>query len=112
MGELSAGRHALEGAALAPGSEATFNELQNLVRRPPEPREPFELDFDLFSKNLRVSRRGAASGPSGITAEHLRLLLQSEKDMTLFGQLAQDFARVAVPDVIVDSVRLGRMRVS
>ena len=121
MGELSAGRHALEGAALAPGSEATLNELQNPVKRPPEPREPlpddlfvrrgplFELDFDLFSKNLRVSRRGAASGPSGMTAEHLRPLLESEKDMTLFWQLAQDLARAAVPDVIVDSVRLGRI---
>ena len=85
MGELSAGRHALEGAALAPGSEATLNELQNPVTRPPAPREPlpddlfvrrgplFELDFELFSKNLRVSRRGAASGPSGMTSEHLRL---------------------------------------
>ena len=83
-------------ALLAPGSEATLNELQNPVRRPPEPHEPlpddlfvrrgplFELDFDLFSKNLRVSRRGAASGPSGMTSEHLRPLLQSEKDMTLF----------------------------
>ena len=35
MEELSAGRHALEGAALAPGSEATLHELQNPVRRPP-----------------------------------------------------------------------------
>ena len=121
MGELSAGRHALEGVALAPGSEATLNELQNPVRRPLEPREQlpddlfvrrgplFELDFDLFSKNLRVSRRGAASGPSGTTSEHLRPLFQSEKDMTLFWQIAQDLSRAAVPDVIVDFVRLGRI---
>ena len=44
-----------------------------------------------------------------MTSEHLRPLLQSEKDMTLFWQIAQDLARAAVPDVIVDSVRLGRI---
>ena len=43
-----------------------------------------------------------------MTSEHLRPLLQSEKDMTLFWQIAQDLARAAVPDVIV--VRLGRLR--
>ena len=91
------------------------------MRRPPEPREPlpddlfvrrgplFELGFDLFSKSLRVSRRGAASGPSGMTAEHLRPHPEAEDEMTLFWQLAQDLARAAVPGVIVDSVRLGRI---
>ena len=44
-----------------------------------------------------------------MTAEHLRPLLESVKDMTLFWELAQDLARAAVPDVIVDSVRLGRI---
>ena len=44
-----------------------------------------------------------------MTAEHLRPLLESVKDMTLFWQLAQDLARAALLDVIVDSVRLGRI---
>ena len=46
---------------------------------------------------------------SPVVGQHLRPLLQSEEDMTLFWQIAQDLARAAVPDVIVDSVRLGRI---
>ena len=78
------------------GGVRPLSTLQNPLRCP-EPRQPladdfvrrgplFELDFDLFSKNLRVSCRGAASGPSGMTSEHLCPLLQSEKDVTLFWQ--------------------------
>ena len=37
----------------------------------------FHLDDDKFQHNLRTSRRGAAGGPSGMTAEHLRVLLDS-----------------------------------
>ena len=84
MGGLSASRHALEGAAIAPGTDATRRALSDPVRRLPVPREPlpddlferrgplFMLDPDLFAKNLRIARRGAAGGPSGMTSEHLR----------------------------------------
>ena len=80
-------------------------ELPNdfLVRRGPL----FDLDHDLFAKNLRVSRRGAAGGPSG-DDRHLRSLLDSKVDTARFLRLAQDLAR-AVPDEIVDVVGLGRM---
>ena len=68
MGELSAGRS---------GNAATRRALTDPSRRPPVPREPlrddlfqrrgqwFSLDHDIFAKNLRVARRGAAAGPSG-----------------------------------------------
>ena len=52
-------------------------ELMELV-----PRD-FELDDPRFAKNLRSSKRGAAGGPSSMTAEHLRPLLDSPRD-TLF----------------------------
>ena len=80
LGELSSGRHAPEGVSLAPGTNATLDELQDPNKRPPVPREElpndffvrrgplFDLDHDIFAKNLRVSRRGAA-GPSGMTAQ-------------------------------------------
>ena len=68
-----------------------------------------DLDYDLFAKNLRVSRRGAAGGPSRMTADYLRPLLDSEVGTARFWRLAQDFARATVPDEIVDVVRLGRM---
>ena len=67
------------------------------------------LDPDLFAKNLRIARRGAAGGPSGMTSEHLRPLLEHHEDMTRFWRFAQDLARAAVPDDIVELVRLGRM---
>ena len=38
MGELSSARQALEGATLAPGTEATLNALRDPAKRPPEPR--------------------------------------------------------------------------
>ena len=48
-------------------------------------------------------------GPSGMTADHLRPLFDSEVDTARFWRFAQDLARATVPDEIVDVVRLGRM---
>ena len=121
LGELSAGRHALEGASIAPGNQATLDALRDVRKRPPVPREPlpddlferrgpvFQLDHDIFAKNVRVARRGAAAGPSGMTADHLRPLLDSVADTSRFWRFAQDLARATVPDDIVDAVRLGRL---
>ena len=100
MGELSAGRQALEGADVAPGNSATLAQLTNPVRRLPIPRDhlsgsatavpaqPFELDPELFCKNVRSVRRGAAPGPSGMTVEHLFGLADSDHDMEVFASFA------------------------
>ena len=47
LGELSSGRHALEGASLAPGTNATLTELQDPNKRLPVqvPREELPNDF-------------------------------------------------------------------
>ena len=68
MGELSSGMAALEAAEVAPGSEATLQQLQNPSRRPPRPREPipehllkrdqFELDEKFLQKLRSAQRRG------------------------------------------------------
>ena len=122
LGELSAGRQALEGASLAPGTDATYQALTNPLKRPPVPREPLSddlfvrrggrvhLDQDMFAKNLRVARRGAAGGPSGMMTDHLRPLLESVEDTTRFWRFSQDLARAEVPEEIVDAIRLGRLR--
>ena len=81
MGEVSSGRQVLEGAPLAPGTDATLRQLR---RRPQEPRElmppeingrrperPFSLDHHLFIQNMWSASRGGAAGPSGVT-EHLK----------------------------------------
>ena len=82
----------LEGADLAPGSEATLHALRNPAIRPNRPREPvppvpphrpFELDEGLFGKSLRSAKRGASGGPSGMTWKHLRPLLERSRDTHL-----------------------------
>ena len=88
LGELSAARQALLASPLAPGNDATLAELRDPARRPTEPYAPLEssvlnwsppspvaLAPHLLLANLRRSRRGAAPGPSGHTAEIVRLLL-------------------------------------
>ena len=83
--------------------------LQIVVMANHVPPVPFALDEDRFYKNLRVAKRGAAGGPSGMTAEHLRPLMDSPRDMKLFFKLAERLARGEVPDVIIQTIRMGRM---
>ena len=122
LGELSAGRQALEGADLAPGSIQTRQELSNPQRRPPHPREPlpadlltfqpasaFELDESKFSQNLPSFRRGAAPGPSGMSAEHLRPVLEAPRVLYSFFRVAESLAAAQVPQEVVDGLRLGRI---
>ena len=84
----------LESAELAPGTNETPEALRDPRRRPPRAREPipihlmdhvpdapFALDEDTFVKNVRSARKGAAPGPSGMTVEHLRPLLDNPKDL-------------------------------
>ena len=117
--ELSSARQALEGADLAPGNDET---LRALRQRPAFPQDPIppalmqlrlprqhELDDKLLGKNLKSAKRGAAGGPSGMTTEHLRPLLDSQRDMHLFHEVCQQLARAEVSQTIVDAIRLGRM---
>ena len=110
LGEISSGRAALEGDPVAHGNQATLNSLRDESRRPRALREPLpdyftnhqpalelELDRDRFLKNLRCARRGAAAGPSGMTSEHLRPILDSAKDSELLWECGQSFARGQVP---------------
>ena len=122
MGELSAGRQALEGAELAPGTQQTLESLRDPNRRPPrtvdalpvrimehEPAERFQLDEHKFATNLRKSRRGAAAGPSGMTTDHLRPVLDNPRDSHLFFQLGEQLAQGHPPQRVNDTIRLGRM---
>ena len=122
LGELSAARHALEGAVMAPGTLATLAELTNPVRRPPRPRDPVpvailemepvefvQLDDNLFAKNIRIARRGAALVPSGMTSELLFPLLESDRTLGSLCQVAGFLARAQVPQSILSALRSGRM---
>ena len=125
MGELSARRQALEGASLAPGNRQTLDALQDPQRKPPEPRDtiprvlldfvpemPFDLDVTKFASNVRSARRGAAAGPSGMTVEHMRLVLDNVRDAHLLFSMAEQLSRAHVPLSVTDALRLGRMTAS
>ena len=52
-----------------------------------QPASPLQLDEDVFAKNIRSSRRGVAGGPSGMTFDHLRPMLDNA-----FAMLAPPFS--------------------
>ena len=120
MGELSATRHTLD--SIAPGNQQTLRALQDPNRRPAVLRSPLppailnhvpKVEFDLSQEgllaNLRCSRRRAAGGPSGMTADHIRAILNSERDSKSFWRMCQEFARGCLPEEILRAVRIGRM---
>ena len=122
IGELSAARQALEGASVAPGTLRTLQELTNPEKRPAWPRSPIPPDIDGYEpeeqldlssaalfKNIRKARRGAAGGPSGMTVEHLRPLLECDRALDSLHKFAHIMARGEVPDRIEPVVRLGRL---
>ena len=123
LGELSAARHALEGDPPAPGNNATLQLLRDPERRPTAPRGPLapelaghqpdslvDLEKDRLLKNLRSARRRAVGRPSGMTADHMRPVLDSERDGESFWRVCEEFGRAGTPDEVVQALRMGRMR--
>ena len=107
---------------MATGNEAARAKMMNENRRPSaarrgldedilqmQPHVLFHLDEDKFQHNLRTSRRGAAGGPSGMTAEHLRVVLDSPSCTSLLGEAASQLAQGNIPEEVVRAIRLGRM---
>ena len=74
-----------------------------------QPVVPHTVDMKTFLQNVRSSRRGAAPGPSGMTMEHLRPLLQSDRDSQLFYEVGVEVSRGSAPDVFWDAFRMGRV---
>ena len=71
LGELAVGRQALEGADLAPGTEATLRELRQRPHMPHDPIPPEILNHVPQTLFALAEDKGAAGGPSGMTNEHL-----------------------------------------
>ena len=117
MGELSSARQALEGTAVTTRNKAA---LQNHERRlaclrdpiPADilnaaPVEPSAVDAEDIARDVRSAKRGAAGGPSGMTADHLRLILESEPHSRALCRAAQDHARAHLPPDAVALLRIG-----
>ena len=111
LGEVSRARQCLTGASLAPGTEATFREMQS--RRPQEvqrpiPREvlefqpatPLVADRKKFLTSLKSAPRGASPGRGGCTYEHLSILLDDRDTFELLFEAATSLAQASVlPDI-------------
>ena len=123
LGEISAGRQALESGKVAPRTLATLRALTDTDRRPLVPREPLreallamrpstlsELDADRFMSN-RVARRGTAPGPSRLTAEHLFPVLNNDAAVGALFQVADLLANGFIPPEAHAAIRLGRITV-
>ena len=117
--ELSKARQALTSSTLAPGTEAT---LQQLLARPRslteaipgdalayQPDEPLNVVFSLFVKVLRAAPRGASGGPGGTTNEHLKIALDDEDTAALMHRAVQRLSRAEPPQGIVDALMSARM---
>ena len=63
------------------------------------------LDVELLMKPLEECEERVGGGPSGITVEHLRPLLESG----VSGEVTTQFARGQVPEEVLPAMRLGRM---
>ena len=114
-------RCVLDGA-LSAGRQALVPSWRHPEKRPKIPREPLpdrikhhqpeclvDINEQLFAHILRTARRGAAVGPSGMTSEHLRRLLDSDHDMSALSDFANSFARWEVLAEVVAVLRMGRM---
>ena len=113
LGGVSAGRQAQEGASLAAGDQKTLNALRD-PRCPAVPRdsvpddiaglqpeEPFVLDQDMFLHSVRTARKGAAPGPSGMTADHLRPLVEHSGAARALNHGASLMAQARIPEEIM-----------
>ena len=96
----------------------------NESRRPSHPRReldhdvlatvlavPFELDVDKFQHKLRTVRRGAAGGPSGMSGEHLKIVLESPACTALLSESASQLARAEMLEEIVKAIWWGGMTI-
>ena len=118
QGQVSRARQALVGAALAPGNNATLEELQRrrpqvvLSEIPPEllnrkPESVLVLDRKIFAECLR--KAGSAPGPGGCTNEMLRVCLDDPELLHLITAAAEDFARGATPPCVSHMFTMATM---
>ena len=88
-GKLSHAARMLKSTGLAPGTQATLDELRGQRPQalrdplPPEvseyqPREAVRLDADIFTAVLRETRRGLSAGSEGTRNKYLKLCLEDD----------------------------------
>ena len=110
QGELSYAARVLTSQGLAPGTQATLDELTNPQLRPADPAERIpanleafepadqvELDKDVFATVLRQTRRGLSGGMWGGRYEYFKPCLE---DKVAFDALYDVAPATAVPQTL------------
>ena len=101
-------------------TQRTLDMLQHSSRRPRaavpghiaqlQPDDLLDLDQFKFMECIHSARRGAAAGPSGMTAEHLKTnILESGVGTQHLYDVASGFSRGEVLPEVVDALRMCRM---
>ena len=119
-GELSHAARMLYASELAPGSQATLDELRDPALRPQAPQEdlpenigsyvpatPVTLDKQVFGDVLREARRGVSSGMFGNRNEYLKLCLEDDVAFNALYDVSQLLARALVPEEITEALRIS-----
>ena len=120
LGEVSRARLCLTGASLAPGTDETFDAVQNrrpqeVVRNIPqdilefEPDVPVQVDRKAFLKCLKSAPKGSSLGPGGCTNEHLRILVDDVDPMELLFEAVTSLAQARVPQTISRALMSARL---
>ena len=102
-------RQALEGAHLAPGTEATLQVLHDPEKRPLRQRERLLENDSNWTKNCfcSVSDRPGGGQRSGMTADHLQPILESGRDAVALASFATSLAQGEVPPEALEGIRMG-----
>ena len=122
MGEVSRARQCLTGAAVAPGNDTTFQDMQR--KRPqipvaPLPEEvlnfqldvPVHLDRKTFLSSLKSAPRGSSPGPGGWTYEHLKGMLDDTDTFEWFLSACDSLSQARVPSETAKALMGARMTV-
>ena len=122
QGQLSRARQVLTAGVLAPGDDTTLAALRDPARRPPVPRQEIAaeslqvdpahrvaLTVQQVAEALRSTKRGAAPGLSGATAEQYKLLLDEPSVLEAFTAVVNSLARAEVPATVADALALSRL---
>ena len=105
LGELSRARQALQ------GNDDTFRALTNPTARPQHPPHPLAIDIltftpatplhlpqQLIPHNLASARKGTSPGPSGLTAEIAKVLLDDPAAAETFHRACHRLANATIPN--------------
>ena len=120
MGEVSRARQCLTGAAVAPGNDTTFQDMQRKRQQIPvvplpqevlnfQPQVPVQFDRKTFLASLKSAPRGSSPGPGGWTYEYLKGLLDDTDTFEWLLSACNSLSQAKVPRKIAEVLMSARM---